>query len=310
MNLLIISAKRFLGYHTLIAATALTLMLTGCGTEITSNVSSQERLIVNGKRVLRKDFSQFSPVVGLLMDSGKSFCTATHLGNGYFLSATHCVAQTHKLDKNDKPTFRVSALNRIRSSRASEPDEVEFSFGPDIVKTTLLDPLPVTEKSDVLIIQFKGEFAKELKNIPVAAVAEEELLESDESFRKGFGFRQITTDRKFTIAGYGLDQFDTEVASIAHLNTAKVNVVHITKSEFLSSYNNKEEGGAIWEGDSGGPLFEFVKDKMIVYGVASGFQYDEDELKISGDLKTGTNKHARIDKKNVREWIASTLAKK
>ncbi len=268
--------------------------------------NSNTREVVKGNRALKSEAKKYGSIVALLMD-GKSLCTGTYLGNGFIITALHCVA-SHKLTDTDKPVFTIKAPNEFRSTRESKMDEVEVFIAPS--EREILVKGVKTSVDDVALLKFSGEFGKELEKLTPATVTTNEI-------KKG--------ETGFYVGGYGFDQFDKSVAAIGLLNIGKADFKEtavltgeelktmteeeiaeldsVTQTVTLSDYDEKSGFSAILKGDSGGPLFKLVDDKVVVYGIASMALFSEDEVATTGKAKNAKNLHSRVDYAGIREWI-------
>lgn len=285
----VVKAKAFA-----MALIALTILLTSCANqsnEATQSFSLSGKGIVNGTRIIKRNADKFASILRLSID-GKGLCTGTYLGNGYVLTAYHCVGLNHKLDSKDKPTIHLSSTAGLKTSRASKIEELEVFVPPTDKKVQvgggIKIPLP-----DLVVLKFLGEFEKELEGTPAAKIGKDALK---------------LEDKEVLIAGYGNDQFDRAVSAVGLLNFGSVKLETIDELLLKSVYKEGEKFSAILPGDSGGPLFKFDNQDLVVYGVASSVGYDRFEVAIEGTATEARFKHSRTDTESVREWIDCILS--
>jgi len=273
----------------------LPLLLVSCSNQKPENAVNTEAAlnkkgIVNGSRIIKRNADKFASVLRLQIDD-HGLCSGTYLGNGYVLTAFHCVGLAHSLQDKDKPTIHLSSTAGLHTSRASKVEELEVFVAPSDTSITVgrtKVPMP-----DIVLLQFKGEFAKELEGIPKAKIGKKALL---------------LDDNETYIAGYGHDQFDRFVSAVGLLNFGLVKLNNIDDLIVTSSYKEGDKYSAVLPGDSGGPLFKFDKDGLVVYGVASSVGYDRFEVSIEGTASGAESKHSRTDTESVSEWIECIIS--
>ncbi len=294
MNLLNKSKSLVSSQRLVLSLLTLTVLLTSCADntqrEIYSAPSNANKGIVNGSRIIKRNADKFASVLRLFID-GKGLCTGTYLGNGYVITAYHCVGLNHKLSGKDFPTIHLSSTAGLRTSRASKVEEIEVFVAPsekDVIVGGHTVPMP-----DIVLLRFSGEFAKELEGVPAAKL----------------GSKALAVDEKeIYIAGYGNDQFDQSVSAVGLLNLGIIKIVKVGEIIITSTYKEGDKYSAVLPGDSGGPLFKLDNNDLVLFGVASSVGYDRFEVSIEGTATDAESKHSRTDTDSVREWIECILS--
>lgn len=216
----------------LILITLLGLAFTACGQK--NNQTSDALILgnINGGASVATD-SNFAPYTVGIITTGVGRCTGSIIGRDLILTAAHCIDKA--------PAANVTVI-----------------FGSDIdhgIKIQAKDVL-VHEKyrnlrNDLAMIRLQQDIPDNFK-----------VLDLEDS-------RQInlSSNDKVTTLGYGVFEYATSTGA-GPLREAKLSIEkYENDGEFVIL--NQKVGPGICYGDSGGPTFTIVNERVALVGVAS-----------------------------------------
>lgn len=250
-------------------------MLAGCGQGTVTHPSGQanenasSRGILNGRAVTDSQLESFGAILALQMD-GHGLCTSVHLGEGYILTAYHCLHGS-----GSKPALKIysketSTLFVVGTNYQIELPESEFLMpvGEDLL------PQP-----DLSLIVLSGEAKQAVSKLRRAQLPTRALS---------------VGEKDVYIAGFGLDSMQEDGAG--RLNYGSANVAKLGGPVYVLSWAEKTTSAAGLPGDSGGPLLKLENGRLVVYGIAS-------ILAMNEEMTQGGNLYVRLDTKPVQNWL-------
>ena len=270
-------------------------LLVGCGSHnkhSENSVNPQNRTVLNGTKAGPEQGQFFGPVLRMVIGN-KSSCSSSYLGNGYILTAYHCIGSTIA-ETGSKPDLAFSSPKNPGSSNNVSEEDYEVSYPPaekwEVTKSG--DTEHKIQQPDLAMIKLKPHVSTRFANVGTAIVA---------------GFVMEPTLSKPYIAGYGrtnMPNMGENVSGILHYGRVFINGID---NLFYHLKTTSTEYAAGLPGDSGGPLYESgVNGKVVVHGVASTLSVKK-EISSGGAVpitKTVySNRYVKMETANVQRWL-------
>jgi hypothetical protein len=225
--------------------------------------------VVGGHTPSPQERALTAPVVQLKFGSGKA-CTATHLGEGWLLTARHCddfgkvEVLTQCGNQVAAPayyTWRYPSVRYVSKMRDQRGKTVEVPQ-PDIALLRVTDA----------------------EGLPNARAAYAYPYDGHDAWVAGYGFDTHGTEGAY---GFAIGRVHLEASSRTHRRTTGA-------------------GGfaSVGFGDSGGPIYSVYGDRMLVTATVSSFQEDDAEhVSLDGnDVYDWISPYARLSARRVKSF--------
>lgn len=234
-------------------------------------------------------------------------CTAAKIAPKMLLTAAHCVLDLGTLD----PKYGANKPIKLGDSKQHEVARVHVHpRWMSVCADTLCSIAAVTLKidaPDVAIVELKEDLA----DVSIAPVDEQPLKPGDDVILVGFGCTNGVHVADRSTSG----KLTTKEAKIIapekaiHEGSPLVenNLAVYSGNYALTAGPARNEGAGLCPGDSGGPLYRRIKDKLYVAGVNANYTLRPDDQ--DGVGLPITNWHTRLDKDSrnrVGAWIGAT----
>lgn len=215
--------------------------------------------IVNGIRADHPTLPPFirataDSVIQLFVNSSSRPCTGVHIGDGYVLTARHCIEGARNVafyaNPIGLPTIELSSLilpnqyNTYPFRKASTPSNLHGI--PDLILIEAVDPH--------LVEQYQELPRVELPDRPYS-------LDEFETFYS-FGYGQGSSRDMSHVAQLPVEKAEETLKHYSASEGVKA------ASEYLWGSRNKKDSAYVAPGDSGGPLIGVTKDhRAILIGI-------------------------------------------
>lgn len=229
--------------------------------------------ILNGRPVSDSQLDTFGAILALQMD-GKALCSSVHLGEGYILTAYHCMHGT-----SSKPQLKV--FSREENTLAEVGTNYDMSVPPADSFMTIGEDEHKVPQPDLTMIVLKGAAKTAISKWRKAYLPSSSLSKG----AKGA-----------YIAGYGRDSMEKN-PGVGKLNYGSANVSKVSDLFYELSWSDDSNFSAGLPGDSGGPLFKIQSGKLVVYGIASILGMNKAHTK-------GGNLYSRLDGDTASNWLS------
>ncbi|MEZ0392774.1 MAG: trypsin-like serine protease [Pseudobdellovibrionaceae bacterium] len=245
----------------------LTLAFVGCrGSRMSSSLSGQQTAIINGEPVAETDPS-YAMTARLLMnvsDVWIPICTVSILAEDLILTAAHCVEDTEATDL--RIAFGAQPLSFTNQMDSEKRIDVLAKFKTSQVKEFVSHPLYGISDydQDMALIRIEQPVPEGFQAAPLLSNEQMKAIKEGENY-------------EVLLAGYGLVQEDP-IDDSEILRQTKVSA----QFEGLHLVTDQTKGSGGCHGDSGGPAYLTVENKMYLVGVTHGPKNEDPDCHHQG----------------------------
>ena len=214
------------------------LALSACSNSksLTTTVKpSDSTSIINGDLVAAADLYAKHTVALGPAKGGESICTGVIIAPHYILSAGHCAAG---IKKGLIYFGLVATAKNVITYKIKN-----VTLHPRYCDSCMMNEGMMTDANDLSIVEFEKDLPQGYSPVELST------------------FDQVQSDTEVYLAGYGADEKQKyDVLKVTH-----VAVKQISDTEFKTS----ELKSGSCDGDSGGPAFIQLEDKLLLAGITS-----------------------------------------